>query len=132
LHQIIQLQKGVRMTSTHSTGHTESFDFDEWQELAIRDPEGFERRRQAVIENYLSSLPISKQRRLRGLQFRIDMERRRARSAMGACIKLSSMMWDALVGPDGLKTSLQMLTTSAPQIQKPEQVRNAQVLSFRK
>jgi len=118
--------------STHSTGHTEPFDFDEWLELATRDPEGFEKRRQAVIENYLSSLPLSKQRRLRGLQFRIDMERRRAHTAMGACIKLSSMMWDALVGPGGLTTSLKMLTTSAPHTLQVDPPRNAQVLSFRK
>ncbi len=120
------------MMSTHSTQHMEPFDFDEWLELAKRDPVGFELRRHAVIENYLNTLPLSKQRRMRGLQFRIDMERRRAHTAMGACIKLSSMMWDALVGPGGLTSSIQMLTTSQPHLQKTESPRNAQVLSFRK
>ena len=118
------------MMSIHSAQHMKPFDFDEWLELAKRDPEGFELRRQAVIENYLNALPLSKQRRMRGLQFRIDMERRRAHTAMGACIKLSSMMWDALVGPGGLTSSIQMLTTSQPRLQLAP--RNAQVLSFKK
>jgi len=120
------------MMSTHSTGHTEPFNFDEWLELAQRDPEGFEQRRQAVIENYLSTLPLSKQRRLRGLQFRIDMERRRTHTAMGACIKLSSMMWDALVGPGGLAASMHLLAASQSHAMPAEQPRSAQVLSFRK
>ena len=120
------------MMSTHSTGHLEPFNFDEWLELAQRDPEGFEQRRQAVIENYLSTVPLSKQRRLRGLQFRIDMERRRAHTAMGACIKLSSMMWDALLGPSGLAASLQLLAGSHPHAMQTEPPRNAQVLAFKK
>jgi len=120
------------MMSTHSTVHMEPFNFDEWLELAKRDPEGFEQRRQVVIENYINTLPLSKQRRLRGLQFRIDMERRRAHTAMGACIKLSSMMWDALVGPGGLAASLQSLTNTQSQVMKAEPTRDAQVLSFRK
>lgn len=118
------------MMSTHNPEHAEPFNFDEWLELANRDPEGFEQRRQAVIENYLNSLPLSKQRRMRGLQFRIDMERRRARTSMGACIKLSSMMWDALLGPKGLAASIQLLTH--PHKLQSEQPRNATVLSFRK
>ncbi len=120
------------MMSTHSTEHTGHFNFEEWLELAQRDPEGFEQRRRAVIESYLSSLPLDKQRRLRGLQFRIDMERQRAHTAMGACIKLSSMMWDALVGPSGLTASIQMLTAARPHAVNAASVRKAQVLSFRK
>jgi hypothetical protein len=120
------------MMSTHSTGHAEPFDFDEWLALAQRDPEEFEQRRQAVIENYLNSLPASKQRRLRGLQFRIDMERQRAHTAMGACIKLSSMMWDALLGPNGLASSLQLLASSPAHAINTEPSHKAQILSFKK
>lgn len=120
------------MMSTHNPGHAEPFNFDEWLELANRDPDGFEQRRRAVIENYLGSLPPSKQRRMRGLQFRIDMERRRAHTSMGACIKLSSMMWDALLGPGGLTASIQLLTTPQPYAMKTEPRRNAQVLSFKR
>src|SRR5690606_39594129 len=33
--------------------------------------------------------------KLRGLQFRVDMERRRAKSPMAACIAISAMMHDS-------------------------------------
>ena len=120
------------MMSTHNTENTGHFNFEEWLELAQRDPEGFEQRRRAVIESYLNNLPLDKQRRLRGLQFRIDMERQRAHTAMGACIKLSSMMWDALAGPKGLAASIQMLTTARPRTGNPEPLHKAQIMSFRK
>ncbi len=112
--------------------HVEAFDFDEWKTLASNDPEAFERRRQAVIDDFLSSVPESRQRRLRGLQFRIDMERRRARTPLGACIKISSMMWDSLLGPQGLTASIKNLTH--PRIgaaQNSVQSHNASILRFR-
>lgn len=85
------------------------FDFDEWSRLAKTDPAAFEARRLALIETYLHRLPPLGQRRLRGLQFRIDMERRRARTPMAACLRLSSMMWESLLGRRGLKTALDTL-----------------------
>ncbi len=85
------------------------FDFDEWSQLAKTDPAAFEARRLALIETYLHRLPPPGQRRLRGLQFRIDMERRRARTPMAACLRLSAMMWDSLLGRRGLKSALDTL-----------------------
>lgn len=84
-------------------------DFDEWATLARTDPGAFEARRLALIEAFLSQFPNADQRRLRGLQFRIDMERRRARTPMAACLKISSMMWDSLLGTHGLKNALDAL-----------------------
>lgn len=71
-----------------------SFDFDTWAHLAQHDKEEFERRRQIAIENLIASAPEASQRRLRGLQFKIDMERRRAVTPLGACVRISEMMWD--------------------------------------
>jgi hypothetical protein len=85
------------------------FDFDEWSRLAKDDPSAFEARRVALIEAYLRQFPPPGQRRLRGLQFRIDMVRRRARTPMGACLTISSMMWESLLGRRGLKTALDAL-----------------------
>lgn len=82
------------------------FDFDEWSRLAKTDPAAFEARRLALIETHLHRFPPLDQRRLRGLQFRIDMERRRARTPMAACLRLSAMMWESLLGSRGLKTAL--------------------------
>lgn len=86
-----------------------SFDFDDWSQLAKADPSAFEARRMALIEEFLCQFPQPDQQRLRGLQFRIDMVRRRARTPMGACLKISSMMWESLLGSRGLKTALDAL-----------------------
>lgn len=112
-------------------GLVETFDFDEWKSLASNDPEAFEQRRQAVIDDFLKSVPESRQRRMRGLQFRIDMERRRARTPLGACIKISSMMWDSLVGPDGLTVSIQKLTRPRHPDEMSPAKHNASILNFR-
>jgi len=89
------------------------FDFDEWLLLARRDPAAFEERRTALIEDFLGRFPPPEQRRLRGLQFRIDMERRRARTPMAACLRLSSLMWDSLLGTHGLRNALDKLLHDA-------------------
>lgn len=110
-------------------------DFDEWANLASNDPEGFEQRRQNHIEQFFERIPISKQRRLRGLQFRIDMERKKARTPLGACIKLSSMMWDAVTGDNGLVSTVKLLIEpklSAVPISKPMQQATAQIIYFDK
>jgi hypothetical protein len=113
--------------------HHDSFNFEEWAALASQDPDAFEQRRKDYIETFISTQPSSKQRKLRGLQFKIDMERRRARTPMGACIKLSSMMWDSLLGPEGLMNSLQQLTKPWPHSSSTAAARmSAQVISFHK
>ncbi len=68
------------------------FDFEAWARLARRDPEKFEVQRTRMIERIIESADDDQRRRLRGLQFRIDMERRRARNPMDACIRLNRMM----------------------------------------
>jgi hypothetical protein len=72
------------------------FDFDAWAALAREDPEEFELRRRAAIDALIASSPESR-RRLEGMQFRIDMERRLAHTPLKACLRLSEMMWDAFL-----------------------------------
>ena len=111
------------------------FDFDEWSRLAKTDPAAFEARRLALIEDYLGQFPPLDQRRLRGLQFRIDMERRRARTPMAACLRLSSMMWDSLLGQRGLKHAIdRLLCSSKPGAHSASRLpaASAQILPFRK
>ena len=97
-------------------------DFDYLTDLAQSDPSEFERMRLNAIEAYLATLPQERQLRLRRLQWRIDQERR-SHSPMGACIRLSKMMWDQLLGPDGLVDSLRREGSN------PEPVR-AKVIPF--
>lgn len=84
------------------------FSFEEWAALAREDADAFERRRRQLIEGMLSAAPERMQRRLRGLQFQIDLERERAGTPLGAAARLNSMMWssfadlrDALAGAGG-------------------------------
>lgn len=67
------------------------FDFDEWSELARRDPEAFDSRRRAAIEDAVSR--SRDKRRLVGLQWRIDMECQRSRTPFKSCLRISDMMW---------------------------------------
>ncbi|MDY6941550.1 MAG: DUF3135 domain-containing protein [Pseudomonadota bacterium] len=74
---------------------TGKFDFDTWADLAKSDPQAFEARRCEEIERLIGSASAANRCRLRGLQFRIDMERRRSRTPIGGCVRLSHLMMDA-------------------------------------
>ena len=53
------------------------FDFEHWAALARTDPQGFEAERAAVVEAAIRRAPRDRQRRLRGLQRRIDRSEER-------------------------------------------------------
>lgn len=83
------------------------FDFDRWRYLAENDPPGFERRRREALERIIQSAPPAKRQRLRALQWRIDQVRRRSATPLGACVHLTRMMWQAVLGERGLLEALQ-------------------------
>ena len=85
------------------------FDFAEWSSLADSDPQAFEIKREQAIESVIQSMPDFKQERMRRLQWRIDQERRLAKSPLAACIKLSNMMWENVLGENGLLDNLSHL-----------------------
>ncbi|MEK8090386.1 DUF3135 domain-containing protein [Thermithiobacillus plumbiphilus] len=91
----------------------EDFDFDAWSRLATQDPEVFEMRRRMLIEQLIQSAPDARRARLKGLQFRLDLERRRARTPLAACLRISDMMWQALLGPGGLQASMNQLINAS-------------------
>ena len=70
-------------------------EFDKLREMAQRDPEALERLRVELCDRLIQEAPEKYRRKLRGLQFRVDMERRRAKSPMAACIAISGMMHDS-------------------------------------
>lgn len=70
--------------------------FDELLRIAEESPEQLEVLRQELVEDAINNAPKSYERRLRGLQFQIDMERRRSKTPMAACIRISKMMHDHL------------------------------------
>lgn len=90
---------------------TAEIDFDTWSEVARSDPEAFESMRLAAIEAVIESAPEGNRERLRRLQWRIDQERRLARTPMAACLRISRMMWRAVLGPGGLNDRFVELQT---------------------
>ncbi len=87
-----------------------SMDFDYWfdamVDMAKDNPDGFEYLRQQMIDEIIDDAPEKNRRRLIGLQWRGDQERRLARTPMAACIRMSNMMWESVVGEGGLLEKL--------------------------
>ena len=69
---------------------------DEMIELGRTNPQALERIRIDAVESLINSASEPLQRRLRGLQFQIDCQRRLHKCPMGACLSLSSMMLESL------------------------------------
>lgn len=82
---------------------TAEIDFDTWSEMARNDPETFESMRLAAIDAAIEGAPEANRERLRCLQWRIDQERRLARTPMAACMRISRMMWRSVLGEGGLR-----------------------------
>jgi len=105
----------------------EPFDFDSWHHLARRDPGAFESHRQQAIEAFMARHPPERRERLRRLQWRIDRERERSSTPLGACHRISRLMWRSFAGRGGLVEHLEALRGTAP----PPPRRPARVLAFR-
>ena len=75
------------------------FDFDQWATLAKTSPEEFENQRRKLVEARIIDLLATGYdvQRLKGLQNRIDLERRRSHSPLKSCLAISSLMWDSFV-----------------------------------
>lgn len=71
-------------------------EFDDLVTLAQQAPDEFDRLRRRFVTGMVDNASPSAQRRLTGLQFQIDMERRRSISPMAACVRVSQMMHHSL------------------------------------
>ncbi|HEC15027.1 MAG TPA: DUF3135 domain-containing protein [Sedimenticola sp.] len=97
------------MAKKYNLKNLPPLDFDLWSKVAEQDPDTFESMRLAAIEEFIESAPAERRQRLRCLQWRIDQERRLSRSPMGACIRISRMMWENLLGEEGLVRHIRYL-----------------------
>lgn len=106
------------------------FNFDEWTTLARCDPASFEARRENLVCDFISAQRPDRQERLTRLQWRIDRERERCKTPLGACIRLSDMMWESFAGEGGLADSLTAVRHGGgrPSTKPPE----ARILAFRR
>lgn len=111
------------------------FDFDYWKKLAKHNPELFERKRREALDAVINSAPSRMQQRLRGLQWRVDMERERSKNPMSSCLRVYNMMWDSVYAKGGLLHSMdKLLSLKASDLEQPSVVKSepkAKVLSFR-
>lgn len=71
--------------------------FDVLVDMARNDPQGLETLRRSMTDAVITAASNdTTRRRLQGLQFRIDMERRRATTPLAATIRISEMMCRSL------------------------------------
>ena len=71
--------------------------FDALVALAKKDPVEFETLRNQLCEQLLDQAPEYISRRLKGLQFKINMERQRSKTPLKSCLELSKLMNDSLI-----------------------------------
>lgn len=84
-----------------------SFDFDRWSSMAKQDPERFEQMREQLLGQMIEQSPDSIKHRMQGLQWQIDQIRNQSPTPMASCLKISTMMWNSLLGERGLLTALE-------------------------
>lgn len=67
-------------------------DFDTLKELATTEPARLDAILEQQIDQLMTRASPDQQRRLRGLQFKIDGQRRLAKNNLDSCIRIASMM----------------------------------------
>jgi hypothetical protein len=105
----------------------DDFNFDNWRQLAQEDPEAFEVARTGLVCELIEQAPEEFRQRLEGLQWRIDMVRRQARTPMAAYLKISNMMWESVLGKNGLVEHLERLAYA----ETPDLTQDATILPFK-
>jgi hypothetical protein len=69
--------------------------------LAAEDPQAFERLRRELVDSFIDNAPARLKRRLSGIQFRVDGERRLSRSALGSTVEIYQLMWRSFLHLNG-------------------------------
>ena len=72
-------------------------DFDEMLVLAKTDPKRLDDLLKKRVDRLIDSAPERIQKRLRGIQFEVDCQRKIQKSSYDACRKISEMMHDSLM-----------------------------------
>jgi len=89
--------------------------FDELQAIAANNPEQLEKIRQEAIESLIANAPVEHRRRLRGIQFQVEMELRRSVSPLDGCVRISKLMNETLWQFNSiLNEALESLEGTAP------------------
>ena len=91
-------------------------DIDVLMTMAKDDPQGLEDLRQRLSLELVEQAPKPYQKRLNGMIFQMDMERRRCNNPMQLCIKASQMMMDSFYQ---LQQSIEQLNQESSSIAQP-------------
>lgn len=91
-------------------------DVDTLIKMAKEDPEGLEQLRQKLCTQLIDNAPKQYQRRLNGIQFQIDMTRRKSANELHSCIKISEMMLESYQKLQMVLTDLQDSEVSTKQL----------------
>lgn len=75
-------------------------DYELLSRVARDDPSAFEALRSEMISDFLDGVPEECQRRLRGLQFRVDCLRRLKGTPLARLLKIQALMWDSFLKMD--------------------------------
>jgi hypothetical protein len=102
---------------------TELPNFEYLSKLAAENPDKLEALRAEHIEQVIENAPQQYRRRLRGLQFQVDCERRKHNTPLASCIAISSMMYDSLHKLNAVLTDSEAADTNAG-------TQSADILSF--
>ncbi len=86
---------------------SDEFDFDTWARLAKDDPETFEAMRQNALQGLIDKAPAASRARMQGIQWQVDQLRKRSDNPMAACVQISQLMWNSLLGERGLLDALE-------------------------
>ena len=105
---------------------TPGFDFDGWADLAQRDPQAFELKRTNVIESVIRCAPQRSHQRLRRLQWKLDRIRETSANPMAACVRMQALLWDSVLGDEGLLARLEQTPVTRKQPRN-----SASILEFR-
>lgn len=88
------------MTEFNDEDEIELFDsetgqlhFDLVMKLYKEDPEKLEEIQKNIVQKFIESAPEENQKKLKGLQFKIDAQRSLSKNPMQSYIKLSQLFW---------------------------------------
>ena len=106
---------------------SESFDFDSWARLAQTDQCAFELKRKRILEAVIAEAPARNQTQLRRMQWKLDRIREIAPTPLAACVRMQELMWESVLGDNGLLDRLRQSSTS-----QPPSANSAEILEFRR
>ncbi len=78
-------------------GHITSFQdkASDWAQLARQDPQAFETMRTELLNEFIQNSPANQQRKLQGMQWKIELVRQRTNSPAEALAEITGMMWQS-------------------------------------